>query len=1029
MIKIGFRLDASRWITAFVWAVVICAAMLFAQPAFAQSVQVTNSTDSATGGLNESAASCAAPLTRTFSVGSNFTITDVNIGVLAAHTYRGDLIMDLQAPGGTTVRLTNGSGSIGADNFNVLFDDSAASNITTHTGADTATAGTLVPPYEETFRSENALSAFNGLSSAGTWTLSICDQFGGDSGTFYQADLFLTGPSVQQADLSLTQSINTTSPLPGAEVTYTLTVTNSAASDATASSIEVRDLLPAGLIFRSQSGSGTYNSGTGVWTVGSLAVGASATIQLNATNNTTPGTSITNVAEIISSSLPDPDSGTNNGVTSEDDYASRTFTTASYPSAGSIPTLSCAAGSNLFDWDAQAWTAGQLSRSFTVGGIATNLQFSGATNRLVNDPSTASATPARNTSSTGGATGQNSLILAVDFANTSESVVGTWTFTGGVSGLQFTIADVDHFFGQFSDRITVTGSYQGNSVTPTLTRGNTNTVNGNTASAIANADNTTNLGNVVVTFGQNVDTVVVEYGSAAGNAPANPGIQAIAFMDMTLCNPADIADLSLVKTLLTASPGRGDTATYRLSLTNAAGSPQTATSVEVQDYLPAGFDFVSATSPDFNGTTGLWSVSSLAPGQTVTVDVSGTVTASAGATITNIAEITASGISDPDSSPNNGVTTEDDYDEVSFTVSGARVAGTPPVLSCPAGSVIFDWNAVSWTAGTTNNTYALGTIGNINFSIVNPGTWYNSATYGGQSPARQNVIHGGFGTGEFSLSEIVDMNTVSDETVTTITLPTAMNGAQFTIFDVDFNASQFADRVEVIGYNGASTVMPTLTNGIANYVIGNEAFGDALSADAEPNGNVVVTFSSPIDRIEIRYGNYSAAPANPGLQGVALHDFTFCNPITELGVTKVSTVLSDPVNGTTNQKAIPGALVEYTFGISNSNDIAVQNVVVTDFFPADLRMCLNDIGGDGPVGETGIASAGLTYSYLGLNSATDDIEFTTTDPSSGSPIDWSHTPVLDADGCDASITGFRLFPSGDFDPATSFTLRARFRIM
>lgn len=50
-----------------------------------------------------------------------------------------------------------------------------------------------------------------------------------------------------------------------------------------------------------------------------------------------------------------------------------------------------------------------------------------------------------------------------------------------------------------------------------------------------------------------------------------------------------------------------------------------------------------------------------------------------------------------------------------------------------------------------------------------------------------------------------------------------------------------------------------------------------------------------------------------------------------LTVTKTHAVISDPVNGTTNPKAIPGAVIEYTVNITNAAAAAIaQNVTVSD---------------------------------------------------------------------------------------------------
>jgi large repetitive protein len=81
--------------------------------------------------------------------------------------------------------------------------------------------------------------------------------------------------------------------------------------------------LPAGLTFvGSTQTQGTYNSGTGVWDVGTLASGASATLTLTATLSAT--SPVTNTAEVSASDQFDPDSTPGNNVPGEDDQASVT---------------------------------------------------------------------------------------------------------------------------------------------------------------------------------------------------------------------------------------------------------------------------------------------------------------------------------------------------------------------------------------------------------------------------------------------------------------------------------------------------------------------------------------------------------------------------------------------------------------------------------------------------------------------------------------------------------------------------------
>lgn len=398
------------------------------------------------------------------------------------------------------------------------------------------------------------------------------------------------------------------------------------------------------------------------------------------------------------------------------------------------------------------------------------------------------------------------------------------------------------------------------------------------------------------------------------------------------------ADLSLTKTVSSASPAFGASISYTLSVTNASASPLTATGVTVQDSLPPGFAFTGASGfGSYSSGTGVWTVGSIPPGTTRTLTISGTVTATSGATVTNSAEISASSAYDMDSTPGNGTAGEDDGDSASFTVSGTRAAGVAPTLVCPALTTTHDWDNISWSAGATSGSYALAGIGTTNFGItISGGSFLSNATYGGQSPTRQNVVTGGLSPAQYSIFEIVDMSSQSGIATSTIALPTAVPGAQFRLFDIDYAAGQFADRVTVTGSNNGVTVLPTLTNGVSNYVVGNSAYGDAASADASANGTVVVTFAAPVDTITIVYGSHSLAPTDPGQQGMAIHDISFCRPTTSLAFAKTSSVVSDPQNGTTNPKAIPGAVMRYCLLVTNTGGATATGIAIADAIPATL---------------------------------------------------------------------------------------------
>lgn len=249
---------------------------------------------------------------------------------------------------------------------------------------------------------------------------------------------------------------------------------------------------------------------------------------------------------------------------------------------------------------------------------------------------------------------------------------------------------------------------------------------------------------------------------------------------------------------------------------------------------------------------------------------------------------------------------------------------------------MLEWNTRSWAAGSLSNSYSLANIGTVNFAITSNGTWVCDSAFGGMSPSLGSENNGGYAGSRPSLNQYLDFATVNQTATTTITLPVAVPGVQFTVFDIDYAANDFADKLTVTGSNGGNTVLPTLTNGTSNYVIGNTAIGNSGSAGTSGAGNVVVTFAQPVDTITIVYGNANTAPSDPDGQAISIYDITFCNPMTALTVTKISSILSDPKNGTTNPYAIPGAVAEYCITITNPGSSAASNVVATDPIPATL---------------------------------------------------------------------------------------------
>jgi uncharacterized repeat protein (TIGR01451 family) len=239
------------------------------------------------------------------------------------------------ATGSYSITVSNAGGA--ATSGTVTVSDTLPTGLTyssaTGTGWTCGAAGQVVTCTRATALAAGAsypviTLVVNVLQTAGASVTNTASVSGG--GQTNTANDSASDPTnvVSSADLSLSKTVNNPNPIQGQNVTFTVTLTNAGPSNAT--NVAVTDLLPAGLTFVSATPSaGSYATGTGVWTVASLASGASATLQLVALVSGT-GT-ITNTAEVTASDQPDPDSTPGNNNPAEDDRASAAVGAAAPP--------------------------------------------------------------------------------------------------------------------------------------------------------------------------------------------------------------------------------------------------------------------------------------------------------------------------------------------------------------------------------------------------------------------------------------------------------------------------------------------------------------------------------------------------------------------------------------------------------------------------------------------------------------------------------------------------------------------------
>jgi uncharacterized repeat protein (TIGR01451 family) len=122
-----------------------------------------------------------------------------------------------------------------------------------------------------------------------------------------------------------------------------------------------------------------------------------------------------------------------------------------------------------------------------------------------------------------------------------------------------------------------------------------------------------------------------------------------------------------------------------------------------------------------------------------------------------------------------------------------------------------------------------------------------------------------------------------------------------------------------------------------------------------------------------------------------------------LTVVKSVQAYSDPINGTTNPKIIPGSEIIYTIVVTNSGGGAVDSdsIVLTDPIPTNMVLCVSNTCSNPPVtfSCSSTPPCGLTFNYAS------DVTYY---DAGGNP----YTPVPDSAGYDANVRNISINPKG-----------------
>jgi len=236
----------------------------------------------------------------------------------------------------------------------------------------------------------------------------------------------------------------------------------------------------------------------------------------------------------------------------------------------------------------------------------------------------------------------------------------------------------------------------------------------------------------------------------------------------------------------------------------------------------------------------------------------------------------------------------------------------------------------------------------------------------------------------------------------------SVNGSTSVGYDIalDIPASGNGYRVEFF-----KTATPDATNGEGEIYLGSDDVSGpgthtgtftattTVSVGESISATVTRKTASGFDITSEFSVNYSAFTANPA----------------ELAATKSVSVVDDGLVGGDDTVAIPGSTLRYVITIRNDGAGTADNdtTIVVDQIPPNGSFKVDDFNGSLGVGPVGVAdgtpSSGLSYTYSGLGSGADDLEFSNDDGAT-----WTYIPVDGGDGTDSSVTHIRVSPTGSF---------------
>ncbi|RAJ29600.1 putative repeat protein (TIGR01451 family)/gliding motility-associated-like protein [Pedobacter cryoconitis] len=816
-------------------------------------------------------------------------------------------------------------------------------------------------------------------------------------------------------NLALVKTVDNPTPAAGNNVVFTLVATNNGPSDGTG--IVVTDLLPAGYTYVSSTppAGTTYAPVTGLWTIGTLANGATSTLTITATVNAAG--SYANTATITgnendpilgnntSTSTPAPTATTNLDLVKTVDNLTPAvgnnvvFTlvaTNNGPSDGTgiIVTDLLPAGYTYVSSTPPAgttyapatglWTIGTLTN-----GATSSLTITASVNAAGSYANTATITgnendpaPGNNTSTvTPAPTATTNLDLVKTVDNPAPAVGNNVVFTlvatnnGPSDGTGIVVTDllpagytyVSSTPPAGTTYVPATGLWTIGTLTNGTTSSLTITATVNAAGSYANTASITGTENDPAP-GNNTSTVT----------PA----------------PTATTNLDLVKTVDNPTPAVGNNVVFTLVATN--NGPSDGTGIVVTDLLPAGYTYVSSTPPA--GTTyvpasGLWTIGTLTNGAASTLTITATVNAAG--PYANTATITGT---ENDPAPGNNTSTATsaptattNLDLVKTVNNATPAVGTDVTFTLVAtnngpsdgtGIVVTDLLPAGYTyvgsappAGTTyvpaTGLWTIGTLTNaasstltITATVNAAGPYANTATITGNEndPAPGNntstVTPAPTGTTNLDLVKTVDNPTPAVGNNVVFTLVATNNGPS------DGTGVVVTDLLPA-GYTYVSSTPPAGTTYVPAtglWTIGTLTNGATSSLTITATVNATGSYANTAS---ITGNENDPAPGN--------------NTSTATPAPTATTNL-DLVKTVDNPAPAVGNNVVFTLVATNNGPSNGTGIVVTDLLPAGYTY----VSSTPPAGTTYVPATGLWTIGTLTNGATSTLTITATVNAAGS---------------------------------------------